>query len=317
MSVEDLVRRGEMMPVGYLKKVYSTAFVDADFMQPDEFHIVLFFFDERHSIVTSALEAEDPDSILSTFAFNMKEYLSIYGADVVNAYLLRPNEKRKRTSVMLSVVFICTVEAEYAVSDEGKRTILGGVYRKLSVETDSNFRRRGGPVSMRRCITIANHILKPDGYSYDVISLNHEINEIGVKVQYKRAETIIRNYNAMVKMRFFSDGYMMEDLVEVVTNFVPKLGKNNIDSAINAYKSLISDTIRGAFSRYAFVVYGNVRYLCKRRLLEYIVGKKMSVPKQDIGVNDLILAVEDSDADVGDEETDDVENDEDIEYNIN
>ena len=60
MDVDALVKAKQIIPVGYLSKVYDSVFVDANFMQPDEDHIVLFFFDERHSIVSEAREAEDP-----------------------------------------------------------------------------------------------------------------------------------------------------------------------------------------------------------------------------------------------------------------
>ena len=104
MDVDALVKAKQIIPVGYLSKVYDSVFVDANFMQPDEDHIVLFFFDERHSIVSEAREAEDPRDVLDTFAFNMREDLSEYGAESARAYLLLPNEKRKKVSVMLSVV---------------------------------------------------------------------------------------------------------------------------------------------------------------------------------------------------------------------
>lgn len=297
MDVDALVKAKQIIPVGYLSKVYDSVFVDANFMQPDEDHIVLFFFDERHSIVSEAREAEDPRDVLDTFAFNMREDLSEYGAESVRAYLLLPNEKRKKVSVMLSVVFICASEADYIVSSEGKRRVLSGVYRTFSFDVESKFKRRGGVVSLRRCISISNHILGPDGYSLDILSMRPETNPYGVPVQVKRGKTISRNYSSMVRMNFFSDGYTMEDTVEVITDSVPKLGKNADESLINGYKSAVSDTIRGAFSRFSFIVYGNVRYLCKTRIIERIVGKSFRAPREDIGIEDLLLVEDDSDAD--------------------
>ena len=45
MDVDALVKAKQIIPVGYLNKVYDSVFVDANFMQPDEDHVVLFFFD--------------------------------------------------------------------------------------------------------------------------------------------------------------------------------------------------------------------------------------------------------------------------------
>lgn len=313
MDVEALVKANQIIPVGYLSKVYDSVFVDANFMQPDEEHIVLFFFDERHNIVSSAREVDDPRDVLDTFAFNMREDLSEYGAESARAYLLLPNEKRKKVSVMLSVVFICASEADYVVSSEGKRNVLPGVYRTFSFEVESKFKRRGGVVSLRRCISIANHLLGPDGYSFDILSMRPETNLYGVPVQVKRGKIISRNYSSMVQMLFFSDGFFMKDLVEVITDSVPKLGKNAGESLINGYKSAVSDTIRGAFSRFSFIVYGNVRYLCKNKVLKRIVGKDFRAPREDIGIEDLLLVEDESDA----ESADDVEEvDVDIEEDI-
>lgn len=313
MDVEALVKAKQIIPVGYLNKVYDSVFVDANFMQPDEEHIVLFFFDERHNIVSSAKEVDDPRDVLDTFAFNMREDLSDYGAESARAYLLLPNEKRKKVSVMLSVVFICASEADYVVSSEGKRNVLPGVYRTFSFEVESKFKRRGGVVSLRRCISIANHLLGPDGYSFDILSMRPETNPYGVPVQVKRGKVISRNYSSMVQMLFFSDGFFMKDLVEVITDSVPKLGKNAGESLINGYKSAVSDTIRGAFSRFSFIVYGNVRYLCKNKVLKRIVGKDFRAPREDIGIEDLLLVEDESDA----ESVDDVEEvDVDIEEDI-
>lgn len=313
MDVEALVKANQIIPVGYLNKVYDSVFVDANFMQPDEEHIVLFFFDERHNIVSSAREVDDPRDVLDTFAFNMREDLSEYGAESARAYFLLPNEKRKKVSVMLSVVFICASEADYVVSSEGKRNVLPGVYRTFSFEVESKFKRRGGVVSLRRCVSIANHLLGPDGYSFDILSMRPETNPYGVPVQVKRGKAISRNYSSMVQMLFFSDGFFMKDLVEVITDSVPKLGKNASESLINGYKSAVSDTIRGAFSRFSFIVYGNVRYLCKNKVLKRIVGKDFRAPREDIGIEDLLLADDESDA----ESAEDVEEvDVDIEEDI-
>lgn len=302
MNIDAAIKGGQMIPVSKLRKSYDSVFVDANFMQPEEDHIVLFFFDERHNILSEVQEAKDVEGLLDTFAFNMKEELLEYGADSTRAYLLRKGEKRHNDTVMLSVVFICATEAEYVMSYEGRKNVLPGVYRRMSSDVQSNFKRRGGKVSLRRCISIANHLLGPDGFSVNILYMIQEMNEMGVPLQFKKGKSIGKIYNAKVQMWFLSSGFYMEEISDIITESIPSLGKDAGESSVNAYKAAVSDTIRAAFARFSFIVYKDKRYLCKNSILMRVIGQRQQTQREDIGINDLLLAEDDTDAEVVDED---------------
>lgn len=302
MSVEEEIRNGGMIPVGLLKRSYDSVFVDANFMQPDEDHTVLFFFNEKHNILSEALESKDVDSLLETFSYDIQQELSAYGSESTKAFLLKSNEKRKSDLVMLRATFFCATEADYVMSYEGRSTVLPGVGRKISTDVQSKYHRRGGMVSLRRCIETASHILGPDGYSINILSIRPERNSIGVRMNIKRGNTISTIYNADVGISFITDRFVKKEIVKVSIEAVPKLGKDSGESAANAYKAAVSDMIRSAFSKFSFVIYKNTRYLCSNRILHRIIGRTPVIQKEDIGISYLLLDENSSDAEVADEQ---------------
>lgn len=68
-------------------------------------------------------------------------------------------------------------------------------------------------------------------------------------------------------------GFIRNSLVEVMTEAIPKLGKDIGESTANACKAAVTYIIRITLSRFLFVVFRSRRYVCSNMLLHYIIGR--------------------------------------------